>query len=358
MTDAQAINSEPAPPAGTKGNNRKRLLLLVLVPLLAVLIAGVAYLRGGRYVETENAYIKADKIPVSAEVSGIVSELLVKENQAVVAGQPLFRLDPAEFQLAVARTEAELAQVRTDLAALKANYREKQAEIQLARTRQAFAEKEQLRQADLLAQHFISASSFDDAKQENDLARQEISVLEQDLKRIGEALGGGTGIPVEQHPAFLGALARLEQAQLDLKRTEVRASLAGIVSKLPKPGQHIASGTIALILVASGNLWVEANFTETDLTHVKPGQPVTINVDTYPDTEWKGVVESLSPATGAEFSVIPAQNATGNWVKIGQRLPVRISIETTPDMPQLRAGLSTIVKIDTGHHRRLPGLSF
>lgn len=335
----------------------KRLILLVVVPLIAALAVGVVYLKGGRYVETDNAYIKADKVSVSAEVSGTVTDVLVDENQSVNAGQPLFRLDPAPFQVAIAKAEAKLAQVRTDLAALKASYREKQAEIALARTKYAFSQKDQRRQADLVARNFISASKFDDAKQSTDLAEQQIGVLDQDLKRIAETLGGSVDSPVERHPSYRVALAELEQAKLDLARAEVRAPLPGIVSKPPKPGQYVAAGSIALALVVSGNLWVDANFTETDLTYVHPGQPVTIRVDTYPDAAWKGVVESLSPATGAEFSVIPAQNATGNWVKIAQRVPVRIKIEAAPTMPQLRAGLSTIVEIDTGHRRRVLGFS-
>ncbi len=335
----------------------KRLILLVVVPLIAALAVGVVYLKGGRYVETDNAYIKADKVPVSAEVSGTVTDVLVDENQSVNADQPLFRLDPAPFQLAVAKAEAKLAQVRTDLAGLKASYREKQAEIALARTKYAFSQKDQRRQADLVARNFISASKFDDAKQSTDLAEQQISVLDQDLKRIAETLGGSVESPVERHPSYRVALAELEQARLDLARAEVRAPLPGIVSKPPKPGQYVAAGSIALALAVSGNLWVEANFTETDLTYAHPGQPVTIRVDTYPDAAWKGVVESLSPATGAEFSVIPAQNATGNWVKIAQRVPVRIKIEAAPTMPQLRAGLSTTGEIDTGHRRRVLGFS-
>lgn len=335
----------------------KRLILLVVVPSIAALAVGVVYLRSGRYVETDNAYVKADKVPISAEVSGTVREVLVNENEAVIAGQPLFRLDPAPFQVAVAKAEGKLAQVRTDLAALKAGYRGKQAEIALAQTRQSFAQKDQRRQADLVTKNFISLSKYDDAKQSTDLAGQQIDALNQDLKRIAETLGGSVDAPVERHPSYRVALAELEQARLDLARVEVRASLPGIVSKPPKLGQYVPAGSMALALVASGNLWIEANFTETDLTYVHPGQPVRIHVDTYPEAAWKGVVESVSPATGAEFSILPAQNATGNWIKIVQRVPVRIKIEAAPKMPQLRAGLSTYVEIDTGHRRRLLGFS-
>ncbi|HJU71372.1 MAG TPA: HlyD family secretion protein [Paucimonas sp.] len=356
----QAPNSHALPSEGAARPPRqrtKRLALLVAVPLIAGLAVLFLYLKGGRYVDTDNAYVKADKVPVSAEVAGAIQEVLVRENQAVTAGQLLFRLDPAPFQVAVAKSEARLAQVRTDLAALKAGYREKQAEITLARTKYAFVLKEQRRQADLAAKNFISAARLDEARQNTELAAQEIVTREQDLKRIAETLGGSVDTPVERHPGYLVALAELQQARLDLSRVEVRAALPGTVSKPPKPGQYVAAGATAMALVVNGNLWIEANFTETDLTYVVPGQLVAIHVDTYPDAQWTGVVESLSPATGAEFSVIPAQNATGNWVKIAQRVPLRIKLEARPGMPQLRAGLSSSVEIDTGHRRRLLGFT-
>jgi membrane fusion protein (multidrug efflux system) len=335
----------------------KRRLLLVVVPLLAALVVGVIYLKGGRYVETDNAYVKADMVPVSAQVSGAILEVLVRENQTVSAGQVLFRLDPAPFQVAVAKAQAKLGQVRTDLAALKASYREKQAEIRLARTRYSFAVKDRERQAELAAKKFISPSKLDDARQAAEVAGQQVATLEQDLNRIAQSLGGSIDAPIEAHPSYRAAQAELEQAQLDLARVDVRASLPGTVSRPPKPGQYASAGATAMALVVSGHLWVEANFPETDLTYVHPGQPVTVRVDTYPKAEWTGVVESLSPATGAEFSIIPPQNATGNWVKITQRVPLRVRLDAKPDMPRLRAGLSATVEIDTGHRRRFLGLS-
>lgn len=334
-----------------------RALLLIVVPVLAAFVAGIVYLKSGRYIETENAYVEADKVPISAEVSGTVSAVLVAENQLVHAGQPLFRLDPASFQLAVAKADAKLAQVITEQAALKATYHEKQAEISLGRTRQDFAQKEQRRQADLVAKGFVSVAKFDDAKQNTELAQQQIGALEQDLKRIAASLGGSIDMAVQRHPSYRAAQAELDQAKLDLARIEVRASMAGTVSKPPKPGQYLGAGSTVMALIVSGNPWVEANLTETDLTYVHPGQPVTIHIDTYPDAVLQGVVESLSPATGAEFSVIPAQNATGNWVKITQRVAVRITLQAAPNLPPLRSGLSTSVKIDTGHSRHFLGLS-
>ncbi len=363
MSDAAPAPASPVPTSpeiaavAPEPTRRRwlRPLLLGVVPLLVLAGIGLFWLQGGRVVETEDAYVKADKLSVSTQVAGTVREVAVQDNQLVKAGQPLFRLDDASARVAVARAQARLAQVRADLAALRAGYHEKQAEIALARTRQGYALKDQQRQADLVAQNFISAARFSDAEQASDVARQQVGALQQDLSRIAEQLGGSVDLPVERHPSWLAARAELEQAQLDLARTEVRAPLAGVVSKPPRVGQYLATGSTAMALVVSGTLWVEANFTETDLTHVRVGNPVTLHVDTYPDQVWHGEVESLSPATGAEFSLIPAQNATGNWVKIAQRVPVRIHIEASPGQPELRAGLSTLAEIDTGHRRRLFG---
>lgn len=335
----------------------KRLLLLVVIPLIAAMGVGVAYLKGGRFVQTDNAYVKAEKVAISAEVAGRVHEVLVQENQTVKAGQALFRLDPEPFHVAIARAEARLAQVRTDFAALKASYRAKQAEITLATTRHTFAKRDQQRQADLVAKNFISAARFEESQQTADLAVQQITALEQDLHRIAETLGGSVDTPVESHPTYRTAVAELNKVKLDLAHTEVRASLAGNVNKPPRLGQFITAGSVAMALVVSGDLWIEANYTETDLTYVQPGQPAVVRIDTYPGVTWHGTVDSLSPATSAEFAVIPAQNATGNWVKITQRVPVRIRLDAEPNTPPLRAGLSAVVEIDTGHRRRLFGFA-
>jgi membrane fusion protein (multidrug efflux system) len=340
-----------------------RLLLLIVVPVLALLVVAVVYLHGGRYVSTDNAYVKSDKVPISAQVSGAIAEVLVRENQPVTAGQVLLRLDDAAFRVAVAKAEAGLAQARTDLAALRASYREAEVAIALARTRKAYAEKDEHRKADLAAKDFVATSALDDSRLNADVATQQLAAAQADLARLAEALGGDPNRPIEQHPAYRTALAALAQAKLDLEHAEVRAPVAGVVSKLPKPGQYLQAGGIAMVLVVSGAPWVEANFPEKDLTYVRPDQPVTIRVDTYPGVTWHGAVEGLSPATGAEFSILPAQNATGNWVKIAQRVPVRIRIGSATGVPPgratpaLAAGLSTEVTIDTGHRRRFLGVS-
>ncbi|WP_323921741.1 HlyD family secretion protein [Aeromonas caviae] len=352
MTTDSPSSSRPA-----ANRRRTRLLLLVVVPALALIGAGVIYLQGGRYVETDNAYVKADKVPISTEVLGRVAKVYVNENEQVKAGQPLFELDPETFQVAVTKAEAELAKVRTDLVALQTSYRGQQAEIAVARTRHAYALKEERRQADLVTRHFTSTANYDDARQLTIQTAQQQVALEEGLKKIEASLSGDVNLPVEQQPAYQEAAAELAKARLDLARTTIYAPANGIASQLPKPGQYSLVGMTAMMLVETDTPWVEANFTETELTHVQPGQKVDISVDTYPDAHWTGVVESLSPATGSEFSVIPAQNATGNWVKIAQRVAVRIKLDSGADQPTLRAGLSATAEIDTGHQRTLPGLS-
>lgn len=336
----------------------KRFLVLGVVPVLLLVAGLVIYLQGGRFVETDNAYVKADVVPISAEVSGSVAKVFVSANQAVEAGQPLFSLDSQPFELAVRKAQAHLDRVRTELEALKSSYREKEAQIELAESHHGFALRELKRQQDLKGKNFISEATLDDLQHKVDSTRQELQVINLDLQRIAASLGGDAGRPLEQHPSYQAALADLEDAQLDLRRVDVRAPLSGVVSKAPLVGQYVRAGNTVTALVASDNLWVEANFTETDLTHVRPGQQVSVRIDTYPEFAWQGIVESISPATGAEFSIIPAQNATGNWVKIPQRVPIRIHLDSEPDAPSLRAGLSAVVEIDTEYRRQLLGMSW
>jgi membrane fusion protein (multidrug efflux system) len=331
-----------------------RRTLLLLGPLLVAGVAGYIYFTGGRYVSTDNAFIKADKVAVSAEVAGPVKEVLVAENAPVVAGQVLFRIDDAPYRVAVERARADLLKVRTDIASLKASYRQKAAQLDIAKTNLIFAEREYRRQTELAQKHFISQAKLDEAKQGRELAEQQRAAAAEDLAQVAASLGGRPDIPLEQHPTFLAANAALAQAELDLARTVVRAPFAGIASQVPKLGQYLDAGSAAMALVADARVWVEANFVETDLTHVAPGEPATIRIDTYPGRTWHGRVESISPATGAEFAILPPQNATGNWVKVVQRIPVRIALDAQAGAPRLRAGMSVEAEIDTGHHRGLP----
>lgn len=343
--------------ADVKTNSTKRLMLLVVLPLMMVMIGLVIYLNGGRYVSTENAYVKADVIAISSQVAGAVVERAVKENEAVKAGQLLFSIDDEPYKIAVAKAEAELAEVRTNLSSLKATYRERQSDLQVAQSNSEFAKHEQKRQANLATKHLVAEAAYDQVTHTSRIASQQIVGVQQDLKRIEETLAGAVNSSIEQHPSYLAAIAELNQAQLNLAHTKIYAVQNGIVTRPPELGEYINVGAIAMKLVATDHLWIEANFVETDLTHVRAGQKVDVIIDTYPDAQWEGEVQSLSPATGAEFSVIPAQNATGNWVKIAQRVPVNISVKSKSNSPQLQAGLSSQIEIDTGYKRKFLGFS-
>ncbi|MEX1034086.1 MAG: HlyD family secretion protein [Cellvibrionaceae bacterium] len=336
----------------------RRFILLVLAPAAFLVISLFLYMKSGRFVETDNAYVKADVIPISAEVSGVVKEVLVSANESVAADQLLFVLDRQPYQVAVNKAAAKLAQVRAELDALQTSYREMEARIELAQSNHGFARRELERQEDLKGRNFTSASTIDDLEHKVDVSRQELRVLSLDLQQIAASLGGNAERPLEKHPAYLSALADVEEARLNLRRAEVRAPLEGVVSRAPLRGQYVHAGTMVTSLVANAAVWVEANFTETDLTHMQVGQQARVRIDTYPDITWEGKVDSISPATGAEFSIIPAQNATGNWVKIPQRVPVRIGLKMGSDAPELLVGLSAIVEVDTQHRRHLLGFSF
>jgi len=332
---------------------RLRRILLAAGPLVVAIAGAYVYFTGGRFVSTDNAYLQADKVAVSAEVAGPVKEVLVEQNAPVAAGQALFRIDERPYRVALQRAQAALARARTDVAATEASYREAQAKLAGAKTSLSFAERELRRQTELAEKKFISQASLDGARKALDLARQEASADAQELQRIAASLGGAPGLPVEQNPSVREAQSALAQAELDLVRTEVRAPFAGLAGTPPKIGQYLTAGAPAMAVVADARVWVEANFNETDLTYVAPGQRAVVKVDTYPGREWRGTVQSVSPATGAQFSILPPQNATGNWVKVVQRIPVRVTLDVGPQDPQLIAGMSAEVRIDT-QHERLP----
>jgi membrane fusion protein (multidrug efflux system) len=347
--------------AGTRAELRRKLVrwgLLVLGPLLLAVVAINLYLAGGRVVSIDNAYVKADMVNVANDVSGMVAAVLVHNNQPVSAGQELFRLDDEPFRIALTNAQAQLDQVRNDIEAMKANYRQKQEDIKSAQVNIAYYEREEQRQSDLVGKNFVSRAQYDTARRNYDVARQQLAADKQQLAAIAANLSGNPDIAPAQHPRYLQAEARRDQVARDLRRAVVRASLNGIVTNVDKlqPGQYLAAGTAAFSLVATDHVWVEANPKETELTYVKPGDLVSITVDTYPDVEWRGTVASLSPASGSEFSLLPPQNTSGNWVKVVQRIPIRLRIDTAADMPILRAGMSVVAHIDTGHKRTLASL--
>ena len=333
-----------------------RRTLLLLGPTLVLIVGGYVYVTGGRYVDTDDAYVRADMVAVTAEVSGPIVEVDVRENQHVEPGQVLFGLDRQPFEIALAQAEARLKQAKNDVRALKAGYRQKQQELALAEKNVGFAEQEFRRQAELVQRDFASRAKYDAAQHAVDVARQQVAVTQQELRGLLADLAGDPEIPVEQHPTWLEAKAARDQAALDLRHATVSAPFAGVASKKPNLGDYVSAGSPVMSIVADRDAWVEANFKETDLTHVRPGQAATVRIDTYPDRTWPATVESISQATGAQFSVLPPQNASGNWVKVVQRIPVRIALEVGSDAPPLRAGMSVTAEIDTGHRRELPGI--
>ena len=357
-TPAQPV-SEPAPaispPARRPLLRRLRRPLLILGPLVLLLGGAYFYIAGARYVSTDNAYVKADIANVSAEISGRVLAVPVENNDAVTAGQILFQIDPQPFHLALAQAEAQLQTTRDNILAKEASYRQKQAEIALAQENIAFYEQE-LGIYEKMAKNQIAAQTqVDEARHNLTTAHQQLPALQQELAGILAELGGSADAPPEQNARYLAAQAARDQAALDLKRTEVHAPANGIVANLTlRPGDYVHTGNSIFSLVETDHLWVEANFKETELTHVRPGQTATVEIDTYPAETWTTTVGSISAATGAEFALLPPQNSTGNWVKVVQRIPVRLEIADQPGQPPLRAGMSAVIEIDTGYQRELP----
>ena len=334
-----------------------RSILLVVVPL--VVIAGAVYLYaiGGRYVTTENAYVKTDIITISAEIDGRVSFVPVVDNQFVEIGTLLFEMDRTPFEIELAAAQAEIASVRQYVNALRARHREGEMEMRAAHERVRYLRIEYERQEQLLAKGIGARTKFEAAEHGLAMAEREIAVIEERIRTVVAELAGDPNLPVERHPRFLRALAAHDRAALDLVRTAVLAPADGFLSNVVlEAGEHIEAGDPVFALVASGDTWIEANLKEVHLTYVEVGQLATIVVDAYPDLVWNATVESISPATGAEFALLPPQNATGNWVKVVQRVPVHLVLEPAPGAPTLRAGMTVTVSIDTHHERDLKAI--
>jgi len=337
----------------------RKFLAVTLFSLVGPGIIGLGaiyvYATGGRIVSTENAYVKADKIAVSADVSGRVVTVNVRENQRVEKGAVMFRIDGEPFRIALDRADAQLAASRQTIDALKAEYRQKVAEHKLAKGDIAYYQRGVNRQRDLHGKGFASQSKLDDAEQNLRASRDRLATLAQHIGRVRARLGGDIDINPEDHPTVREAMAARDAMALDLRRTEVRAPSAGIITNFGlEVGEYIEEGKPVFSLVGTDKVWIRANYKETELTNVRIGQTAKLTVDTYPDRIIEAVVASIAPATGAEFALLPPQNASGNWVKVVQRMPVHLEIVDKGEIPPLRAGMSVIVEIDTGFERELP----
>lgn len=351
-----------ASPARMRNFLRRFLMLGGIVAVIAV--SALMYLRGGRVVVSDNAYIRAAKLMVSTDISGIVSAIEVRQGQRVEKGQVLFRLDPQQFRIALDAARAQLMRVRQEVEASQRDYVRLLRDIE---AQQAIVERSQLaydRADQLVRRKAGSQAAYDQVKYTLEAERKKLESLRLQADAALTRLGGDAKAPPEKNPQWREARARVEEAERQLARTIVRAPFTGIVTAVEslQPGTFLVAQTAALTntgavgLVSTDDVWIEANLKETDLTHVRAGNPVNVTVDAYPDRHWQARVRSIFPATGAEFSILPAQNASGNWVKVVQRVPVRITVERKPDDPPLRAGMSVVVHVDTGHTRTMRDL--
>jgi membrane fusion protein (multidrug efflux system) len=339
-----------------KRRERTRWTLFALVPI-ALVICVYWYVTGGRIMSTDDAYVGAEKVGIATDVSGIVQEVDVTDNQHVAAGQVLYRLDPRQFQIAVDNAKANLAQIALSIEAMKQDYKRMVSD---AAAQAAQVDLDQLnsdRAATLLHSNTVAQSNYDQAHYTLENDKSKLAALREQAQVQLARLGGSPDVVVTEHPQYLQAQAQLAEAQRQLDHTVIKAPFAGVVTSVPSiaPGKYLAASTTAFFLVDTDHVWVDADPKETELTHIRPGQPVTVTVDTFPNYEWHGTVEGISPAAAQEFAMLPAQNTSGNWVKVVQRVPMRIRLDVSDkSLPELRAGMSVVVDVDTGHARGWP----
>ena len=359
----------PASPSRIRALMRRLLMLGGI--LVVIIVCGVLWLRGDRFVVSDNAYVRSAKLMVSTDISGIVKTVEIRQGQAVYENQVLFRLDPVQFQIALRAAQAQLDRVRMEVEASKRDHARIISDMGVQTALVARAKATFDRASALLQRRAGSPATFDQAKYSLDAEQRKLRSLQLQGQVALTRLGGDANAAAERNPLWREAKAKVDEAERQLARTIVRAPFAGVVTAVEslRPGTFLVAQTAALTntgavgLVSTRDVWIEANIKETDLAHVKIGNPVKVTVDAYPNRNWHARVESIFPATGSEFSILPAQNASGNWVKVVQRITVRISIGRQPDDPALRAGMSVVVHIDTGHKRtmgdlwRLAGLS-
>nr|WP_232792993.1 HlyD family secretion protein [Caulobacter hibisci] len=321
------------------------------VPLVILAGVGVVLLTGGKSQATDNAYIQASRTAISASIGGRVTEIDVHENQAVRKGQVLFRLDAADYDVAVSEAEAALAQARFDVQGRRAVYDERLADLAAAEETAAYAKREAARQRDLAAAGVATQAQADQARHAADQAQRQITVVRQQIATALADLGGEAGAPDARQPKVLEAQARLERAKLDRSYAAVLAPADGVAAKVEQlqVGARVTASQPVFWLV-SGKPWIEANFKEDQLAHMRVGQPATVKLDAY-DKPLKAHVASFSPGTGSSFALLPAENASGNWVKVVQRVPVRLVLDEAPPA-NLGAGLSAKVTVDVRSGRQ------
>jgi membrane fusion protein, multidrug efflux system len=323
-----------------------------------VIAALTLWLTGGRYMSTDDAYVQAARTSISSNIAGQVARILVHDNEPVHRGQLLFALDDQPYRIAVEAAQAKLASARLTVLAGKATYRQHLASVRSAQDTVSYQEREYDRQRKLLATGIASQAMYDGAQHALDNARQQEASAQQQAAGVLAMLDGDADIDVNRHPSVLQAQAELDRAKLNLSYTQITAPDDGIVTKVEQlqVGDYINAASPVFALISTRDVWIEANFKESQLAYMRAGQPATIQIDTYPGRTFNARVASIAPGTGSQFSVLPPENATGNWVKVVQRLPVRLELDdAVPDLP-LHSGLSASVDVDTGHRRGLRSL--
>jgi membrane fusion protein, multidrug efflux system len=326
-----------------------------LLPL-ALLIGGIWYITGGRIMSTDNAYVNAETVGISTDVAGIVQDVDVHENQHVAAEQVLYRLDPLQFQIALDNAKANLAQSALTINSMKVDYKRMLSDVAAQQAQVDLDQVNYNRALMLRTTDTVPQSNYDQAKANLDSDKAKLESLREQAAVQLAKLGGNVDIPTEQQPQYMQIDAQVAEAQREFDHTVIKAPFGGIVTNVPAiaPGKYLAASTTAFFLVDTDHVWIDSNPKETELTYVRPGQPATITVDTYPGVEWHGSIESISPAAAQQFSLLPAQNTSGNWVKVVQRIPMRVRVDTSDAAkPPLRAGMSVEVNVDTGHARGL-----
>src|SRR5512146_337495 len=353
VVHAPSPTRAPVQPPPSATHRRLRVVLFLLLPLVLI-IALIVYATGGGTMSTDNAYVEANTVGVSTDVSGIVAQVFVKENEPVTRGQILYTLRDLQYRYALDRANAQLVATRDNLLALQASYREMQARIAQAQYDLGYSRVQFNRARNLARVQIVSKTGYDTAHRDLSSAQQSLASLNEQLAGIAASLNGHPTGSVAQYPQYLSALAARNEAARELAHTVVRAPFDGIATSVSsiQPGRYLAASITAFYLVGTDHMWVRADPKETELTYVRPGQAVTVTVDTYPGEKWHGTVDSISPAAAQQFSLLPAQNTSGNWVKVVQRIPVRIAVDTNDrNLPPLRAGMSAEVSIHTGHVR-------
>lgn len=350
----------PPVPAAKPKKKRKplRLLLMIIVPLALVAGGGYYWITGGRYQETENAYLQQPKVQIASDAAGRVVEVDVADNLHVKKGDILFKVDPEPFRIALEQADAGLSAARTNVAQLRAAYSQAKAQERSAAGEVDYLKSQLDRQTDLSRKGITSRSALDDAQHNLQKAQEALSGARQAVVSALAALGGNPDIKTDEHPSVLSAQAARDKAAYDLAQATVRAPADGVISQASsfRVGQFVSTGTPLFTLVETNDSWVAANFKETQLTHMKPGQTAEVVFDTYPDHPVRATVAAVGAGTGAEFSLLPAQNATGNWVKVTQRIPVTLKLDPADTDIPMRVGMSASASVDTKVERGLNGV--